>query len=174
MLQRFDPTKLNSPTQVQSLNECGVDGAVIVTTPQEIAMLDVRKELTFCKKTSLRVIGVVENMGTTYLPVSNMRFVDEKGTECTEEIRKKLRESCPELLKMKVLADLFPKSRGGGEGMARAYNVPFLGRIPLDPALLKCGEEGRAISSLSDSKDTAATVDGIVDRVLKGLKKNEE
>jgi Mrp family chromosome partitioning ATPase len=38
------------------------DGAVIVTTPQEAAMADVRKELNFCKKVGIRVLGVVENM----------------------------------------------------------------------------------------------------------------
>lgn len=29
----------------------GVEGAVVITTPQEVAMSDVRKELSFCKKT---------------------------------------------------------------------------------------------------------------------------
>jgi len=33
-----------------------------VTTPEEVAMMDVRKELSFCKKTKLPVLGVVENM----------------------------------------------------------------------------------------------------------------
>ena len=37
-------------------------GAVIVTTPQAVAVNDVRKELNFCRKTGVRVIGVVENM----------------------------------------------------------------------------------------------------------------
>lgn len=37
-------------------------GAVVVTTPQEVAMADVRKELSFCTKTALPVIGIVENM----------------------------------------------------------------------------------------------------------------
>ena len=57
-----------------------MDGAVVVTTPQEVSLADVRKELSFCKKVSarvlrprrcthlkrpqvdLRVLGVVENM----------------------------------------------------------------------------------------------------------------
>ena len=36
---------------VQYLKESGIDGAIVVTTPQEIAMADVRKELNFCRKT---------------------------------------------------------------------------------------------------------------------------
>jgi len=34
----------------QYLRDCGVDGAIVVTTPQEVALADVRKELSFCKK----------------------------------------------------------------------------------------------------------------------------
>ena len=40
---------------MQYLKEATVDGAVVVTTPQEVAMADVRKELNFCKKTSIKV-----------------------------------------------------------------------------------------------------------------------
>ncbi|MCJ1475807.1 cytosolic Fe-S cluster assembly factor cfd1 [Lambiella insularis] len=37
-------------------------GAVVVTTPQAVAVSDVKKELNFCAKTGVRVLGVVENM----------------------------------------------------------------------------------------------------------------
>ncbi|KAI4159566.1 MAG: hypothetical protein LQ342_006476 [Letrouitia transgressa] len=37
-------------------------GAVVVTTPQAVAVSDVRKELNFCKKVGIEVLGVVENM----------------------------------------------------------------------------------------------------------------
>lgn len=37
-------------------------GAIIVTTPQNLALDDVRKEITFCRKTSIHIIGIVENM----------------------------------------------------------------------------------------------------------------
>ncbi len=39
-----------------------VDGAVIVTTPQDVATADVRKSITFCRQLNLPVLGVVENM----------------------------------------------------------------------------------------------------------------
>jgi ATPases involved in chromosome partitioning len=44
------------------LKESGVDGAVVVTTPQEVSLLDVRKEVDFCRKAGIKVLGLVENM----------------------------------------------------------------------------------------------------------------
>jgi ATP-binding protein involved in chromosome partitioning len=41
-----------------------VSGAVIVTTPQEIALLDARKGLQMFRKVSVPVLGIVENMST--------------------------------------------------------------------------------------------------------------
>ncbi|PHH59408.1 hypothetical protein CDD81_3218 [Ophiocordyceps australis] len=43
-------------------------GAVVVTTPQPVATADVRKELNFCRKTQVRVLGVVENMSGYVCP----------------------------------------------------------------------------------------------------------
>ncbi|KAF4120614.1 MinD-like ATPase involved in chromosome partitioning or flagellar assembly [Geosmithia morbida] len=45
-----------------------VAGAVVVTTPQAVATADVRKELNFCAKTGVRVLGVVENMSGYVCP----------------------------------------------------------------------------------------------------------
>jgi Mrp family chromosome partitioning ATPase len=53
---------------VQYLKESGITGAVIVTTPQEVSLLDVRKEITFCKRTGVPIIGVVENMSGFHCP----------------------------------------------------------------------------------------------------------
>ena len=39
-----------------------LDGAVVVTTPQRVAAVDVRKSITFCRHLHVPVIGVVENM----------------------------------------------------------------------------------------------------------------
>lgn len=101
-------------TTVQCLKGAKVDGAVVVTTPQDISLNDVRKELTFCKKTQTPVIGVVENMSG---------FV------------------CPHC---KCESAIFPKSGPGAEGMAKDFDVPFLGCVPIDPFLgLDC-ESGTA------------------------------
>lgn len=51
-----------------------VKGAVVVTTPQAVATADVKKELNFCTKTGIHVIGVVENMSG---------FICPNCSECT-------------------------------------------------------------------------------------------
>ncbi|XP_026466935.1 cytosolic Fe-S cluster assembly factor NUBP2 homolog [Ctenocephalides felis] len=49
-------------TVMECLKEVDFDGAVIVTSPQEISLEDVRKEITFCKKTGIKILGVIENL----------------------------------------------------------------------------------------------------------------
>lgn len=44
------------------------DGALIVTTPQDVALIDVRKAITFCRQVKLPVLGVVENMSGFVCP----------------------------------------------------------------------------------------------------------
>jgi len=85
-------------------------GAVVVTTPQAISTSDVKKELNFCEKTAVKVLGVIENMSG---------FVCPHCRECTHVF-----------------------SKGGGEVMAREFQVPFLGCVPIDPAFVVLIEEG--------------------------------
>ncbi|KAL8949546.1 MAG: hypothetical protein Q9222_004355 [Ikaeria aurantiellina] len=54
LLQQTSINSLDAPSRLA--------GAVIVTTPQAVAVSDVRKELSFCKKVGIGVLGVVENM----------------------------------------------------------------------------------------------------------------
>jgi len=48
-----------------------VDAAVVVTTPQEVALLDSRKSITFCREIKIPIIGVVENMSGLSCPHCN-------------------------------------------------------------------------------------------------------
>lgn len=52
----------------EALKDSSPDGAIVVTTPQALAVADVRKELNFCKKASLPVLGIVENMSGYICP----------------------------------------------------------------------------------------------------------
>jgi ATP-binding protein involved in chromosome partitioning len=53
-------------TVVQTLDR--VDGAVVVTTPQDLAIADVRKSVSFCARLNLPVLGVIENMSGFVCP----------------------------------------------------------------------------------------------------------
>ncbi|KAF2496937.1 cytosolic Fe-S cluster assembling factor cfd1 [Lophium mytilinum] len=97
-------------TLLKTCTPSQLSGAVVVTTPQAISISDVKKELNFCKKVGLRVLGVVENMAG---------FICPNCSECTNVF-----------------------SKGGGEIMAKEFEVPFLGSIPIDPAFVYLIEEG--------------------------------
>lgn len=110
--------------------QAGIDGAIIVTTPQEVALLDVRKEINFCRKVGIPIIGVVENMSW---------FVCPKCTKTSE---------------------IFPPSSGGAEEMAKCMDVKLLGKIPLDPRLAKCCDEGKSfLDELPNSPASRAYID---------------
>ena len=67
-----------------------VDGVVIVTTPQELAVADVRKCVTFCKQLSLRVSGIIENMSGFICPHCNKRtdiFPGAGGEQIAEDFK---------------------------------------------------------------------------------------
>lgn len=108
------------------LKSTPVDGAVVVTTPNEVSLLDVRKEINFCKKVGLRVLGVVENMGPFICPCCN------------------------------TPSNIFPAVTGGAEQMSREMHVPFLGTIPLDPNLLRACESGVSYQSFLEKSGVQA------------------
>jgi len=57
----------DEPLSVVQLLE-NADGAIIVTTPQEVALFDVRKCITFCRNLNLPILGVLENMSGFVCP----------------------------------------------------------------------------------------------------------
>jgi Mrp family chromosome partitioning ATPase len=67
-------TFLRQAAEADGTTSAGVDGALIVTTPQEVALLDVRKELDFCRKAGIRVLGIVENMSGFVCPNCHVSF----------------------------------------------------------------------------------------------------
>jgi ATP-binding protein involved in chromosome partitioning len=85
-------------------------GAVIVTTPQDVALADARKGLAMFRKVNVPVVGIIENMSTFVCP------------HCGHS------------------SDVF--KRGGGERTAAELDTAFLGRIPLDPAIVEGGDSG--------------------------------
>lgn len=111
-----------------------MSGAVIVTTPQDVALIDARKGLAMFQKVNVPVVGIIENMST---------FI------------------CPHCGKA---TDIFKS--GGGEHTAEVLGTPFLGRIPLDPAIVEGGDSGTPIVVAQPSGPHAAAFGTIADAVV--------
>ena len=162
----------------------GASGAIVVTTPEEVSMADVRKELNFCKKTSVPVLGIVENMSGMQMRVSDLTFFrdDEflssssssSPKDCTNDVLSLLREKCPEVLSMIASADVFPPTGYGPRGMASKFNVPYLGKLPLDPNLLKACEDGKCFVDKYPMSPAAKPLNDIVDNLILALPVEED
>ncbi|CAN0026349.1 unnamed protein product [Phaeothamnion confervicola] len=129
-------------------------------------MADVRKEINFCKKTGISVLGVVENMSVMHLPLGEAAFTDASGQDVTATVRAVLAEKCPEALAAVLRLDVFAAFRGGPRAMAEAGGVPYLGQIPLDPNLLKACEEGVSFVEAYPTSPAAKPFAAVVDVIL--------
>ena len=109
--------------------------ALIVTTPQEISLADVRKSINFCRKVKMEILGMVENMS---------------GLTCPY---------CGKII------DIFKTQ--GGMLTAKKQNLRLLGTLPMEPEIVKKGDEGDL--SLLDNPDLLITQEfnRIVDEIVK-------
>ena len=60
-------------TVIKFLKSLGLNGALLVTTPQKLAVNTIRRELTFLRKMKIQVIGLIENMSFYLCPCCNER-----------------------------------------------------------------------------------------------------
>ncbi|MGA1874279.1 MAG: P-loop NTPase [bacterium] len=67
LIMDLPPGTGDEPLSVCQLVE-NADGAIVVTTPQEVALADVRKSINFCRALKLPVLGVIENMSGFVCP----------------------------------------------------------------------------------------------------------
>lgn len=90
-----------------------LSGAVVVSTPQDLALLDARRGLAMFRRVDVPILGIIENMSFFLCPNCGTR------------------------------ADIF--GHGGAREEAEHLGVPFLGEIPLDPAIRETADDGRPI-----------------------------
>ena len=146
---------------VQYLKAARIDGALIVTTPQEVAMADVRKEVSFCEKTAVKVLGVVENMSGSELKMDEVKFYsrENEAQDVTEIVRDALHAKGIAFNQLMIDCPVFAATRGGAERMCIDKGIRFLGKIPLDPGIGSAGEDGESVfatESKASEKSKAA------------------
>jgi len=100
-------------------------GAVIVSTPQDLSLIDARRAVDLFNKMSVPVLGLIENMATYTCP------------HCGEPSH--------------------PFGIGGAEEAAADMNVPFLGRLPLSPAIREASDAGQPFVAEAEAFATIAS-----------------
>jgi ATP-binding protein involved in chromosome partitioning len=108
--------------QLTLAQQAQLSGAIIVTTPQEVALGIAKKGLQMFRQLNVPILGIVENMS---------------GFECSH---------CHQTTAV--------FKEGGGARLAKELGVPFLGAIPLDPAVMMSGDDG--VPVLERASDTKA------------------
>jgi len=104
---------------VSLLKNCAsLRGAVLVSTPQEVSLIDVRKQIDFCLKVKLPIIGIVENMSVFVCPC------------CQKE------------------SNIFKASNRSIQVLSGEKEIPVLGRVPLDARIAKSSDEGSSCFEL--------------------------
>jgi Mrp family chromosome partitioning ATPase len=159
----FPPGTSDEPLTV-SQNLPGINGVVIVTTPQEVALLDSRKSINFAKTISVPVLGVVENMSGYTLkgeasPNSKVSVMGPSGVPIETETDQEG--------KWQVVLDVFKS--GGGRASSEELGVPFLGSLPFDPGIVRGGDDGVHRIVAEPEGETATAFDAIVSRIIEEL-----
>lgn len=122
--------------QLSLCQQVPLAGALLVTTPQELALSDVRRAVRMFEKVNVPVLGVVENMSG---------FELEDGS----------------------INNIF--GSGGGETLAKDYNLDFLGKVPLKKTICEAGDSGSPEALNEDS-----VFHGISAKLLDILDRREE
>ncbi len=116
-----------------------VTGAVIVTTPQDVALADAKKGIAMFGQAQLKtpVIGLVENM-SYFIPAE---LPDHK---------------------------YFIFGKDGGKRLADEYDIPFLGQIPLVQSIREGGDAGIPVM-MSDDTITQKAFKDFADHVIRSV-----
>jgi len=119
--------------QLTILQQVPLSGGVIVTTPQDVALLDVRRGVTMFNQVHTPVLGVVENMSYHVCSGCGHR------------------------------AEIF--GHGGGAAMAKEFDVPLLGEVPLQRDIREAGDEGTPIVAAKPESEQARVFLAVAEKV---------
>ena len=153
--------------QLTLVQKVALSGAIIVTTPQDLALLDVKKASDMFNKLKTPILGVVENMSNLIL----------KGH--VEDINGKIVSKG----KIKVNSNEYTIDEGifsinleifqgkGGEDESFRLNVPLLSQIPIDPELALCTDNGTPYVHKHKNTYIKLCYDKIAEKIMTKLEK---
>tara|TARA_Y100000768_G_scaffold328534_1_gene266564 strand:- start:256 stop:879 length:624 start_codon:yes stop_codon:yes gene_type:complete len=141
-----------------------ISGSIIITTPQDIALSDVRKGADMFNKVKTPILGVIENM-SGYIIDGKIKNSDGEilnGGEISMDDGSNIEISKTGNFQIKI--DLF--KRGGGESESKRLNIPLLGEIPLSNDIVTSTDDGTPIVEKDPSHKVSQIYLSIVDKIL--------
>ena len=141
-----------------------ISGAVIITTPQDIALSDVRKGADMFNKVKTPILGVIENMSGYIIngKIKNSDGLLLNGGEINMDDGSNIEISKTGNFQIKI--DLFKK--GGGESESKRLNIPLLGKIPLSNDIVTSTDDGVPIVEKDSGHKASQIYLSIVDKIL--------
>ena len=141
-----------------------ISGAVIITTPQDIALSDVRKGADMFNKVKTPILGVIENMSGYIIEgkIKNSNGEILNGGEISLGDGSNIEINKTGNFQIKI--DLFKK--GGGESESKRLNIPLLGKIPLSNDIVTSTDDGTPIVEKDPSHKASQIYLSIVDKIL--------
>ncbi|HKH27417.1 MAG TPA: Mrp/NBP35 family ATP-binding protein, partial [Sphingomicrobium sp.] len=121
--------------QLSLIQKSRPDGAVIVSTPQDLSLIDATRAIDLFRKMDVPVLGIIENMAGYICPHCG------EGSD--------------------------PFGSGGAEAAANEIGVPFLGRLPLSPAIRTASDAGNPPAA-GEGAEAKAFAD-LAQRVIEAL-----
>ncbi|MFQ6605010.1 MAG: P-loop NTPase [Fidelibacterota bacterium] len=145
--------------QLTLTQKVALTGAVIVTTPQDIALADVQKGADMFEKVNTPVLGVVENMSGLYLEgeASGATSLTLNGTTVPLDSDGRFSHRL----------DIF--KRGGGKAESTRLDVPLLAEIPLALDLMTATDEGRPLVASAPESAVAACFVDLADKLIQRI-----
>jgi ATP-binding protein involved in chromosome partitioning len=150
-------------TLTQQLN---ISGALIVTTPQNIALADVRKGADMFRKVNAPVLGVVENMSGLIIE-GKIIASDDKPAQVKINITGKETILSDKDGKFSVRFDIF--KRGGGEAESKRLGVPLLAVIPISEEIVDSTDSGEPIVLSNPESSISEIYNSMAEKVIENL-----
>ena len=141
-----------------------ISGAIIVTTPQDIALSDVRKGADMFEKVKTPILGVIENMSgfmiDGVIKSSNGEILSHGEINLSDGSVIQISE----IGNFEIKIDLFKK--GGGETESKRLNIPLLGQIPISNDIVVSTDNGTPIVHKTPDHKTSNIYYSIIDQIL--------
>jgi ATP-binding protein involved in chromosome partitioning len=150
-------------TLTQQLN---ITGALIVTTPQDIALADVRKGADMFRKVNAPVLGVVENMSGLIIE-GKIIASDGKPAQVKIDVIGEKPVVSDKDGKFSIRYDIF--KRGGGEAESKRLGVSLLGVIPISGEIVDSTDSGKPIVLSNPQSPISKIYTSIAEKIMENL-----